>query len=167
MAFFFGIVGWLVAASRWLGVARFAFAGACAFAAPVCTVAVVRVHVSVRVVLGCFAIQWVDGFFAHGLSEEFFYLAESCLVHGADHSDGAALAAGACGAADAVDIVFGFLGHVIVYDHSDVVDVDAAGYDVCGYKNVYASGTKSEHDLIAFFLVEVAMYLCYIEMCLA
>ena len=74
------------------------------------------------------------------------------------------MAAGACGAADAVDVVFGFVGYVIVYDHSDVVDVNAAGHDVRGYEDIYASGAKSEHHFVAFLLVKVAMYLCYIEM---
>jgi hypothetical protein len=66
--------------------------------------------------------------------EELLNLMESIHIVLVDKGDGDAVAVGTRRTADAVDIVFGIVGHVVVDDHRDVVDVDATGQDVCSHQ---------------------------------
>ena len=75
-----------------------------------------------------------------------------------DEGDGYAVALCACGAADAVYVVFGVVGYVVVDDAEDVVDVDAAGHDVGGYEHGDLSGLEAVHDVVAFGLGEVGVH---------
>jgi hypothetical protein len=54
-----------------------------------------------------------------------------------------------------VNVVFWVVGHIEVYDHGDVVDVDAASHDVSSHENVNLSGLELVEDVIAFSLLEV------------
>ena len=56
--------------------------------------------------------------------------------------------AGAGGAADSVDIAFRLVGHVVIDDVGDAVDVDAAGGDVGGDEHAdLAVAERGEHAL--------------------
>jgi len=72
-----------------------------------------------------------DGFF--DFPEEFDF------VFGA-HGDGEAGFSGSPGAADAVDVGFGFVGEVVVDDEAYVFDVDSAGGDISGNEDGDAAG---------------------------
>ena len=102
--------------------------------------------------------ELVDGFF-----EEFLDLTEVIHVLVADEGDGAAVALGSGGAADTVDVVFYVVGHVVVDDQSDVVDVDAAGEDVGGDEHVGGSAFETEHDFVSLFLREVGVHLAAVD----
>lgn len=64
--------------------------------------------------------------------DETFEGLEGAVVFFGDETDGVADGLGAAGAADAVDVVLGGFGEVVVDDVGDAVDVDAAGGDVGG-----------------------------------
>jgi hypothetical protein len=69
--------------------------------------------------------------------------------------DGVAFLAGAAGAADAVHVVIGLVGQVVVDDHLDAADVDAAGGDVGG--DHHANGARLEPGQRGLALVERAV----------
>ena len=99
-----------------------------------------------------------EGQARHLLLEEAFYGAEGGAVALADEGDGSSVLAGACGAADAVDVVFGIVGRVVVDDHGDVVDVDAAADDVGGHEEVDVAGLELVHHVVALFLLQVGVH---------
>ena len=106
-----------------------------------------------------------------GLAQEALDLVEKDLVFLADKGNRfAALAlrtgffvaqsrASACGAADAVDVVLGITGHVVVDYQRDVVHVDAARHNVCRDEDVHLAGAEVEHYLVALFLIQVRVHL--------
>ena len=67
-------------------------------------------------------------------------------------------AAGAAGAADAVDVALAVLGRVEVDDVRDAVDVDAAGGDVGGDQDVDVPGLEAGQGLLALALGLVAVH---------
>ena len=87
------------------------------------------------------------------------------LLAGRNEGDGASGCSGTCGASDAVDVVFGFVGNVVVDNHGYVVDVDASCHDVGGYEYVDAGGPETEHDFVALALFEVGVDLGNVEVC--
>ena len=98
------------------------------------------------------------GFLGHFFLEEMFDVGEEGLVFLRDQGDGASVLAGTRGAADAVDVVFLIVGHVVVDDKLDVVDVNAAGHNVGSHKDVHLSRLEAVHDIVALFLQEVAVH---------
>ena len=60
----------------------------------------------------------------------------------ANQRNGAALAASACGAANAVNIVFGIVRRIVVDHHRDVIDVNTASHNVGGHQEVNLVGTE-------------------------
>ena len=52
-------------------------------------------------------------------------------------------------------IVFGIVGHVVVDDHGDVVDVDAARNHVGGHEHIKLAALELEHHVVTGGLVEV------------
>src|SRR6185312_12570741 len=66
--------------------------------------------------------------------------------------------------ADAVDIVFSVVGHVIVDDHFDIVDIYAAGKDIGRDKDGQAAALEIEQHLFPGRLIEVGMDLIDIEL---
>ena len=71
-------------------------------------------------------------------------------------TDAGAVLAGASGAADAVHVVVGLFGQVVVHDVADAVYVDAARGDVGGNEDARFALAESVEDLQAFFLRHVA-----------
>ena len=69
-----------------------------------------------------------------------------------DERDRRALAAGATGPADPVDIRVGVGRHVEVDDVRDVLDVEAAGRDVRGDEDVQVAVAEAAHDAVALCL---------------
>ncbi|MPN35852.1 hypothetical protein SDC9_183354 [bioreactor metagenome] len=63
----------------------------------------------------------------------------------------------ATGSADAVDIVFGLIRHVIVDDEVNVVHVDAACRDVGCDEHGRFARAEIAHDVVALVLAQVAM----------
>ena len=80
-----------------------------------------------------------------------------------DERDGYTVAVGTCRSSDAVHIVFCIVGHVEVYDHSNVVDVDATCHDVCSDEHVDLSALKLVEHLVALCLVEVGVHLTAVD----
>ena len=62
-------------------------------------------------------------------------------------------------AADAVHIVLGLGGNVVVDNHRNVVDVDSARHDIGGDKDVGMPGLECAYDFLAPALLEVAVHL--------
>ena len=60
-------------------------------------------------------------------------------------------------------VVFYVVGHVVVDDQSDVVNVDAAGEDVGGDEHVGDSAFETEHDFVSLFLGEVGVHLAAVD----
>ena len=86
------------------------------------------------------------------------YLLETADVVGIDKSDGNTITVGTGGATNAVYIVLCIVGHIIVYNHANVVDVNTAGNDVGGDKNILLSALKKIHHLVALLLRKVAVH---------
>ena len=63
----------------------------------------------------------------------------------------------AAGPADAMDVGIGRIGHVIVDDMSDAVDVEAAGRNICGDHNMKMSALESVQSAFALSLGAVAV----------
>ena len=59
-------------------------------------------------------------------------------------------------------VVLGLARHVVVDNHADVVDVDAAGNDVGGDEDVDAARAEVVHHLVAARLLKVAVYLGHV-----
>ena len=76
----------------------------------------------------------------------------------ADEGYGTALPSGARRASDAVHIVLGIVRRIVVDDHGDVVDVDAAGHDVGGHQKVNLLRPEELHHLVAFGLLQVGVH---------
>lgn len=74
-----------------------------------------------------------------------------------DERDGASAAAGATGAAYAVDVIFDVVGEVVVENDFDIFDVDAAGGDVSGDEEFEVGAAEFVHDAVAHGLAHVAV----------
>ena len=94
-------------------------------------------------------------FFSDLMAEKIFDHAEACLIAVADQCHRLAACAGACRSSYTVYIVFLLAWHIIIDNHADVVDVDAAGDDICGHKDVDPARFEVEHHLFSLRLVEV------------
>src|SRR5690606_7875431 len=66
-------------------------------------------------------------------------------------------ASGTAGAADAVNVGFGVVGNVVIYDVADAIDIQAACGDVGGDENVDFSILEILHRLFAQFLRHVTI----------
>ena len=85
-------------------------------------------------------------------------------IVGGDEGHGLAAVLCARRTADAVDIVFGIMRHVVVDDQWYIGHVNAAGHDIGGYQHIDLSVPKIKHDLITFVLLEVRMHRARIYM---
>ena len=124
--------------------------------------AVLRLRVA-DVHLGSLAETFGQGVALNLLLQETFYLLEIALVVGGDKRDGASVAFGTCRSSDAVHVVFGVARHVVVDDHGDVVDVDAAREDVGGHEHIDLSALETIHHLVALCLLKVAVHFSGID----
>ena len=68
--------------------------------------------------------------------------------------------AGSGSASDAMYIIFGVAGAIVVDDHLNVVNVDAPTDNVGGNEYVRLSLSEASHYFIAFLLAKVGMHLC-------
>ena len=90
-----------------------------------------------------FVRETFEGEALDGLADEAFDGGDMFLLVAGDEGEGIADALGAAGAADAVDIIFGMLGNVVIDDMADTFDVDAARGDVGGDHDLIFSGFKT------------------------
>ena len=93
------------------------------------------------------------------LVEELLNLPEEGHVRRADEGYSLAVAVGAGRSANAVNVILGIARHVVVYDHSDVVNVYAAREDVGSHEHVNLSALEAIHYLVALCLFEVGVHL--------
>ena len=85
-------------------------------------------------------------------------LRQLCLLRErAEDGHGDALLLGPAGPADAVDVIFVLLGHIIVDDAVDVVDVDAAGGNVRGDEDGELAVFEGAHGLFTLLLRDIAV----------
>ena len=105
---------------------------------------------------GCF--ETGDVLAGDGLVLAFFDEAEVGVGIGGDKADGCAAFAGPAGAADAVDVVAGGAGEVVVEDDGEIDDVDAPGGEVGGDEDgdggVLEPGEGGAAGALAEFAVE-------------
>ena len=57
-----------------------------------------------------------------------------------------------------MDIVLFVVGHIVVDDKLDVVNVDSACHDVGGHKDVQLAHLEAVHHVVALFLQQVAVH---------
>ena len=81
-------------------------------------------------------------------ANEAFDTTEEVTLAAVAEGDGLSIESGAGGAADAVDVGFGFLGEVVVEDEGDALDVDTACGDVGGDED--AATARAEVEECAF-----------------
>ncbi len=62
-----------------------------------------------------------------------------------------------------MDVVLGVAWRIVVDDHLDIVDVDAAADDVGGNEDVDVSVAEVTHDFVTLFLFEVAVHGSHFE----
>lgn len=95
----------------------------------------------------------------YGSPEEFLYLHEKTNLTTTHERDGRSEAVSACCSPYAVNIILSVVWDIVVDDHLNIVDVDAAGNNVGGHKHVNVPVLETMHDLVALALVEVGMHL--------
>ena len=83
---------------------------------------------------------------------------ETSYVVGIDKCDGYTVAVGTGCTSNAMHVVLGIMGHVVVDHHAYVVNIYTSGYDVSSYKNILLSALKLIHHLVALLLCKVAMH---------
>ena len=82
----------------------------------------------------------------------------------ADKGDSLAVAIGTGCTTDAVNIVLAIAGHIVVDDHTNIVDIDTAGHNIGSYQHIGLSGLEAEHSFVALGLREVGVHLVAINM---
>ena len=80
-----------------------------------------------------------------------------------DEGDGDSVTVGTCRTADAVDIILGIVGNIVVDDHCDVIDVNASRENVRGHQHINLATLELEHHLVALRLVEVGVHLATVD----
>ena len=75
----------------------------------------------------------------------------------ADEQVGNAVLAHASGSADPMDVVFRIVGHIVIDDVADALDIDTATDDVGGDEHGNLPAAKPLHDTIARGLGKIAM----------
>src|SRR3990167_2702397 len=81
---------------------------------------------------------------------------EAVFVH-THQGDGFAFGACTTGAANAVHVVFGHIGQLVVHHVGQHVDVDATGGDVCGHQHLQVAGLELAQGLCAGALALVTV----------
>ncbi|CCZ75682.1 putative uncharacterized protein [Alistipes finegoldii CAG:68] len=81
----------------------------------------------------------------------------------ADEGHGSAGRRGTRRTADAVDIIFGVVRHVVIDDQSDVLDVNAARHDVGGHEDRDLVVLEVEHHLLALGLLQIGVHGRHVE----
>ena len=76
-----------------------------------------------------------------------------------DKSDSNTVAVGSGCSANAVYIVLGVVGHIVINDNADVVNINASTDNVSSYQHVYLTGLETIHHVIAFSLSKVTVHL--------
>ena len=99
-------------------------------------------------------------------AKKLFNICEPELLFRADERDGHARCIRPGCAADAVDVVFGVVGHIVIHDHIDVFHINAAGNHIGSYQNLNFLVAETDHDLFPFALFEIGMDLLNHDACL-
>ena len=107
------------------------------------------------VVFGCLSELFGQRQLLHFVAQEFFDLLEIVGIVFRNEGDGRPRAGSTSRTTNAVHIVFGIVGHVVVDDHGDVVDVDAARNHVGSHEHIKLAALEFEHHVVAGGLVEV------------
>ena len=154
---------WGFAFGRGVGRGRprsYRFFGALHFVAASSTAAFVAAGLAVVGLFVLGAGEFVgQGAFQHLVAQKVLDEAEFAAVALAHQCDGYAAGTGTGGAAYAVHVVLGVMGHVEVHHHGYVVDVDAARQDVGGHEYVGVGVAEVAHHHVAGFLLEVGVHL--------
>src|ERR1051325_10735308 len=64
-------------------------------------------------------------------------------------------------AADAMDVIFTVIGHIVIDHQVDVLDVDAAGKNIGRYQYLYAPVLEAEQHVFPFVLFQVGVNVFY------
>ena len=98
------------------------------------------------------------------ISKKSFYFFPVTNIIGADEGHGLAAILCACGSSDAMDIILGVVGDVVVDDERYVRHIDTAGDDVGGDEDGYLAVPKIEHDLVALMLLQIGVHGVRVDM---
>ena len=90
--------------------------------------------------------------------EQAFYFVERETIFLSDEGNGTSGASGASCSADAVHVVFGVTRCIVVDDHLNVVDVDAAAHDVGGNEDVNLALLEGQHHFVALALLKIGVH---------
>ena len=113
----------------------------------------VRAYPCLGAVVGGRAKGWIYGDLIDYTTEEVLDTAKARLLLLTDEGDGQPLIVTSTSrTTDAVHIVLGVVGDVVVDDHADIVDVDPSGDDIGGDEQVYVACLELAHDLLALLL---------------
>ena len=97
----------------------------------------------------CLTLEW--------MSHDALKAADHVIVFRGDQGERVTGALGASSAADTVDVGVGSIGHIVVDDVRDAVDIQAAGGDVGGDHNAEVSGLEAVQSLLTLSLSAVAV----------
>ena len=113
----------------------------------------VRAYPCLGAVVGGRAKGWIYGDLIDHTTEEVLDTAKARLLLLTDEGDGQPLIVTSTSrTTDAVHIVLGVVGDVVVDDHADIVDVDTSGDDIGRDEQVYVACLELAHDLLALLL---------------
>ena len=80
-----------------------------------------------------------------------------------DEGDGHAIAIGTGGTTYTVYVILSIVGHVVVDDNTDIVDVDATGHDIGSHQHIGHACLETIHHLVALLLREVGVHLTAVD----
>ena len=98
----------------------------------------------------------IDGILRQAVTDELLDLHDRIGIFFADEADGLTAGARPGGPADAVNVVFGVLGQIIVEHMTDRGNVQAAGGDIGGHQDPLFSLLELGQQLFPFFLGDIA-----------
>lgn len=96
-------------------------------------------------------------------AQEFLYSLEKVYILIRYEGDGHSVALCTRRTAYAMNIVLYVMRHIIVDDHEDIIDVDAASHDIGGNENGHFPRLETVHHLVALRLRKVGMHLAAVD----
>ena len=88
---------------------------------------------------------------------------ETLHIRLVDEGDGHTIAIGTGGTSYAMHVILSIVGHVVVDDNADIVDVDASGHDIGSHQHIGHACLETIHHLVALLLREVGVHLTTVD----
>lgn len=113
---------------------------------------------SVRFIFRSFAQSFRQGGLLYRFPEELFNLLEIIDIVFVDQGNGYTVAVGPCCTTNAMHIVFGIVGHIVVNNHGYIIDIDTSRYDVGGNNHIELPALELEHHVVSLRLFKVGVH---------